>query len=107
MISESGTGNLPEIISFFVSILVPKLMSDITQVKNLQDDAKKQLIIDTVKFFITTVYNELVSKGEISNDGTDQIIETAVLTVVTPSIDMFLDIQNGKLVLTPTALSFG
>ncbi|AYV86078.1 MAG: hypothetical protein Solivirus5_6 [Solivirus sp.] len=106
LITQSHNGNIPEIIAFFVSNLIPQIISDVNKVQNLPDAFKKQLLIDTVKYFIKTVYSDLVAKGDIPDDQLNEMIEESVIVVVTPTIDMLIDVQNGAIVLTPTTKSF-
>lgn len=100
------SAGIPEIISLFTTILIPKLIYDLNTIRSLSDDQKKQLLIDTVKFFISTVYKDLLSKGVLSNTELNGIIEESVLKVVDPTINMLIDIKNGDLILQPATKTF-
>lgn len=107
LITDAHNRNIPEIIAFFSAQLIPQIIADINKVQNLQDSYKKQLLIDTVKYFITTVYSDLVAREEIQDDQINELIEASVVAATTPIIDMLIDVQNGVIVLTPLSKSFG
>lgn len=105
-IKDEKAKALPSIITEITTEIVPSMMVDIGKVKNLTGKEKKQLIIDTIQLAITEAFKELNKIPELANESWDEELRDLLVTLITPTIDLLIKVENGSLKFNPKIKQF-
>lgn len=105
-IKDEKAKALPGIITEMTTQIVPSMMLDVGKLKNLTGKEKKQLIIDTIQLSITEAFKELNKIPELANESWDESLRDLLITVIAPTIDLLIKVENGNLKFNPKIKRF-
>jgi hypothetical protein len=92
---------VPFVILEVTTLLVPNLMKTVGTFSFLQGSEKKRLVIETIKFTITKVFDELNKFTNLSQEDWDEHVEQVLLLTVPALIENMLAVEKGKLKFSP------
>lgn len=87
---------IPFIIARSLCILLPKLMFEVGNIKNMEGQTKKDLVIDTFIFSADKLYEELNLGADLSSETWDEQIRETLKQTIPSLIDTFISVEKGQ-----------
>lgn len=106
-INNEGKKAIPFIISRISFSILPNMMQDVSRIKNMNGHQKKQLVEDAIILIIDEVYKKLNEDKslKLSDEEWDEQIRDLLKILIPTTIDLLIDVENGKLRLNKRTFS--
>lgn len=85
------------IVTKMITDTVPSMMTDVGTLQGLKGKEKKQLIVDSIKLIIETIFNELNKYTNLKDESWDEMLEQMILTLSNPTIDLLISVEQNQL----------
>lgn len=97
---------IPFIISEITTKLLPEIAQEIGQIKALDNEDKKHLLIQAITIGIDQTFEALDKLPELSQATWDNQLRAVILMLVGPILDNMIAVENGTIVLNSKAKKF-